>query len=113
MRMAPSATHTARPGSDFPVRRHFPSAKNADASDFCSQSDSLTEVASFTGIVSFMLPAWPRALVTALKHIMMVSMRLPASRMLCETAVNLNGTSSCGAEAQSTCSVKFSLKQSV
>ena len=37
------------------------------------------EVASFTGIVSFMLPASPKGLVTILKLVMMVSMRLPES----------------------------------
>ena len=35
------------------------------------------EVALFTGIVSFMLPASPKGLATTLKLVIMVSMRLP------------------------------------
>jgi hypothetical protein len=37
------------------------------------------EVAWFTGIVSFMLPASPKGLATTLKLVIIVSMRLPES----------------------------------
>ena len=60
-----------------PERVRSPQLADSGASDFCSHSDSLMEVALISGIVSFSMPATPKAPVTTLKLVVMVSMRLP------------------------------------
>jgi hypothetical protein len=63
------------------LESYFPGATIPE-SLFDSQSDSLMEVALFTGIVSFKLSATLKGLVTKLKLVTMASMRLPESETM-------------------------------
>ena len=64
--------------SENPV---FPAATSPESLLDC-QSDCRMEVALFTGIVSFMLPATPKGLVIILKLVTMASIRLPESETM-------------------------------